>query len=47
MVNVLYENGISAEYVCSYDTEEEYALALPELEREAAECRMYVTESVD
>ena len=47
MINVFFEDGRGAEYICSFETEEEYALELPELEQKAAACRMYVTESVD
>ena len=47
MINVFFEDGRGAEYICSFETEEEYALELPELEQKAAACRMYVTESVE
>ena len=47
MINVFFEDGRGAEYICSFETEEEYALELPALEQKAAACRMYVTESVE
>ena len=47
MVTVYFENGTSAEVVAKFETEEEYMIALPALEEQATECRMYVTESID
>ena len=47
MINVFFEDGKCAEFVCAYETEEEYAAELPELEKMAELNRMYITESVE
>ena len=47
MINVFFEDGKGAEFVCAYETEEEYAAELPELEKMAELNRMFITESVE
>jgi hypothetical protein len=47
MVTVYFESKTHAEIAAVFETEEEYIAELPQLEKKAAECNMWVTESID
>jgi hypothetical protein len=47
MVTVYFENGLYAEIVATFNTEELYIKCLPSLEEEANRLGMTLTESVE